>query len=99
MGMGLTVLSNFLIYQAFLSGIYNYRQTELLNMRRVPLPLKLAISTATSGFMGYLLYNDHLYNNELYTVSLKYRKEYDEEYNNYLKNESIDNIYMVSKEA
>lgn len=54
-------VANFFVYQAFMTGIYNYRTRELLNMKRVPLPLKLAVSLAVSGGMCRALYNDSLY--------------------------------------
>lgn len=54
--MGFGVLANFFVYQAFLTGIYNYRYHELLNMRRVPFVLKIGLSTAVSGYMCHLLY-------------------------------------------
>merc|ERR1712153_113069 len=31
--------------------------------------------------MYYLLYNDNLYDDQIYAMALKYRKEYDGEYN------------------
>lgn len=48
-------LTNFFVYQAFLTGTYNYRTTELLVMRRVPFVLKFSISTGVAGYMYYLL--------------------------------------------
>ena len=48
---GFGVFANFFIYQAFLTGIYNYRYHEVLNMRKVPIVLKLAISSSLTGFM------------------------------------------------
>jgi hypothetical protein len=72
--------SNFFIYQAFLTGIYNYRQRELLNMRRIPFPIKLALSSAVSGFMCYSLYLDNLYDDQLYSMAVKYRGEYDQKF-------------------
>ena len=84
--LGFGVFSNFFIYQAFLTGIYNYRSRELLNMRSVPLVLKLGLSTSVSGAMCYLLYYDNLYDDDLYKLALKYRTEYDGQYNEYLEN-------------
>jgi hypothetical protein len=72
--------SNFAVYQAFLTGIYNYRYHELLNMRKVPVVLKLTLSTSLTGFMCFQLYNNHLYDEDLYRVALKYRPEYDNKY-------------------
>ena len=59
-------------------------------MRRLPLPLKLGLSTAVSGSMCYLLYLDHLYEEDLYRVALKYRQEYDQNYNDYLETTKIE---------
>lgn len=74
------LVSNFIIYQAFFTGIYNYRTRELLNMRKVPLALKLPLSIMISGSMTYALYNDNLYDEQLYSLALKYRSEHDEKY-------------------
>mmetsp|Transcript_17532 Transcript_17532/g.29565 ORF Transcript_17532/g.29565 Transcript_17532/m.29565 type:complete len:175 (-) Transcript_17532:691-1215(-) len=76
-------ISNFIFYHAFMTGIYNYRITELVNMRHVPLPVKLSISTMVTGWMIYTLKNDSLYDEQLYQVAVKYRSEYDEEYNEF----------------
>lgn len=54
--VGFGCFTNFFLYQAFMTGIYNYRQRELLNMRRVPIVLKVGLTTAVSGTMCYLLY-------------------------------------------
>ena len=43
-----------------MTGIYNYRNRELLNMRRVPFVAKLASTSLAAGTMCYLMYNDHL---------------------------------------
>ena len=53
---GFGLVSNFFIYQSTVTGIYNYRQRELLNMRHVPFPIKFAFSSAISGMMCYKLY-------------------------------------------
>ena len=73
-------VANFFIYQAFLTGTYNYRNTELLRMRTVPFVVKIFLSSAVSGYMAYALYNDSLYSEDLYRISLKYRLQYDEQY-------------------
>jgi hypothetical protein len=75
---GFGLFGNFAIYNAFLTGIYNYRHHEMLNMRKVPFPLKLFLSSSLTGLMCYHLYNDHLYDEDLYRVALKYRHEYDD---------------------
>lgn len=79
---GLT--ANFFIYQAFMTGIYNHRETELLRMRRVPFVLKISISSSVAAYMYYLLYLDSLYNVNLYRISLKYRTQFDKGYNDFL---------------
>ena len=66
-------MSNFIIYQAFFTGIYNYRARELLNMRKVPIVFKFTLSFLISGGMTYALYNDNLYDEQLYSLALKYR--------------------------
>ena len=65
-----------------MTGIYNYRQRELMNMRRVPFPVKLAFSTTVSGLMCYHLYQDNLYTENLYKLATKYRQDFDEEFKN-----------------
>ena len=86
------VFTNFFLYQAILTGTYNYRNHEMLSMRRVPLVAKLGLSTGLTSYMCYLLYNDSLYDEDLYRVSLKYRYRFDEQYNAYLNNDKIGNI-------
>ena len=63
-----------------MSGIYNYRYHELLNMRKVPFLIKIGISTTLTSAMCYLLYNDLIYDVDHYKIALKYRQEYDERY-------------------
>jgi|TARA_B110000305_G_C19420005_1_gene630332 hypothetical protein len=89
--MGFGMFANFFIYQAFLTGLYNYRQREMLNMRRIPFPLKIAMSTLVSGSMCWALYVDSLYDEDLYRIALKYRTEYDESYLEYLEKQKIEN--------
>ena len=74
---GFGMFANFFMYQAFLTGIYNYRQNELLNMRTIPFPVKLGLSSMITGLMCYSLYNDNLYDDQLYSMALKYRDEFD----------------------
>ena len=65
-----------------MSGIYNYRQTELLNMRKVPFLVKLGFTSVITSGMCYMLYNDLIYDEHHYKLALKYRSEYDEKYKN-----------------
>ena len=71
--MGFGFFSNFFIYQAFCTGIYELRQRELANMRRIPFYFKIGVSTLISGTMCYKLYNDNLYHEDIYRVACKYR--------------------------
>jgi hypothetical protein len=70
---GLGLVGNFFFYQAIFTGTYTYRNRELLRMRSVPFPVKLVVSGAITGYMAKLLYNDSLYEEELYRVACKYR--------------------------
>ena len=78
--LGFGVVSNLFVYQAFLTGIYNYRYHELLNMRRVPFALKIGLSSAVTGYMCYLMYNDSLYDEDVYRLATKYRTNFDSSY-------------------
>jgi cephalosporin-C deacetylase-like acetyl esterase len=86
------MFGNFFLYQAVMTGIYNYRIRELLNMKKVPLLVKFGISSAITGSMCYALYNDRLYDEEHYRIALKYRHEYDEKYKEHLQNQKIGNF-------
>ena len=85
-------LGNFFLYQAVMTGIYNYRITEIINMKKVPLIIKFGVTSAITGSMCYALYNDRLYDEEHYRIALKYRHEHDEKYKDYLENEKIGNF-------
>lgn len=58
--------TNFAIYNCFLTGIYNFRTKELLDMRRVPFALKLAMSSVVSLYMCKCLWENNIYEAELY---------------------------------
>lgn len=88
---GFGLLTNFLIYQAFMTGIYNYRSNELLRMRKVPFVLKLGVSSMLSLTMAYTMYVDSLYDQDTYKLSLKYRLEYDTDYKSYLEKSTTVN--------
>jgi len=81
--LGFGAFANFFFYQAFLTGIYNYRNHELINMRRIPFVFKVLLSSSISGYMVYKLYNDQLYDEDLYKTALKYRHEFDQDYVNF----------------
>jgi hypothetical protein len=77
---GFGLFTNFAIYNCFLTGIYNFRTTELLDMRRVPFLLKFAISTASAFYFCNKLWDSNIYEADLYQVALKYREKYDKDY-------------------
>jgi hypothetical protein len=68
------------IYAAFFVGIYDFRATELINMRRVPMIVKLTASSLIAAKMTYLLWEKQIYEPELYRVALKYRPQFDQDY-------------------
>ena len=74
------LFTNFAVYNCFLTGIYNFRTTELLDMRRVPFVFKFAISSAVAYWMCSRLWDSNIYEADLYQVALKYREKYDKEY-------------------
>ena len=90
--MAYGMVGNFFFYQAVMTGIYNYRIHELLNMKKVPLVVKVGLTSAITGSMCYMLYNDRLYDEDNYRIALKYRHEHDEKYKEYLENEKIGNF-------
>ena len=77
---GFGIFANVAIYNAFFVGLYNFRTYELLNMRQVPFPLKIGISTVVAGAMARKLYLNGIYEPALYRVALNYRPEFDKEY-------------------
>lgn len=83
------MFGNFFLYQAVMTGIYNYRVTEMMNMKKVPFVVKFGLVSAVTSSMCYALYNDRLYDEDHYRIALKYRHEHDEKYKEYLQNEKI----------
>jgi hypothetical protein len=67
------VFTNFAIYNCFLTGIYNFRTTELLDMRRLPFIVKFGVSSLVAYQMCKRLYDHNIYEADLYKVALKYR--------------------------
>ena len=78
--MGFGIFANAAIYNAFFVGLYNFRTYEVMNMRRVPFPLKICISSLVAGTLCRKLYLKQIYEPELYKVALNYRPEFDREY-------------------
>jgi len=64
-------------------------------MRHLPIVLKLGVSTTMAAGMTYLLYQDHLYEEDLYRIALKYRMEYDREYNDRLEKNKIEGRGLI----
>lgn len=69
--------TNFAIYNCFMTGIYTFRATELMEMRKLPLPLKLGVSSIVSFIMCKKLWEGNIYEAELYQVAIKYRINFD----------------------
>ncbi len=79
--------TNFTVYNCFFTGIYNFRSSEVLDTRRVPFYAKFALSTLIAYTMCFKLWEDHIYEAELYQVALKYRTYYDKQYAEAVKKE------------
>ena len=77
---GFGLFANATIYNAFFIGLYNFRTFEVMNMRSVPFPLKIGVSTLVAGILCRKLYLKQIYEPELYRVAVKYRPEFDKEY-------------------
>lgn len=71
------VFTNIAVYNCFLTGIYNFRTTEVLDMRRLPFLLKFGVSSLVAGVMCKRMWDHNIYEAELYKVALKYRNQYD----------------------
>ena len=71
------IFTNFAVYNCFFTGIYNFRQSEIVNMRKVPFVLKFAMSSGVAFYMCNKLWNNNIYESELYEVALRYRDRYD----------------------
>lgn len=74
------LFTNFAFYNCFLTGIYNFRTTEVLDMRRVPFLVKFGVSSALALYMCSKLFDNNVYEAELYEVALKYRPYFDKEF-------------------
>lgn len=71
------LFSNFAIYNSIFTGIYIVRNTEILNTRRIPFAAKLFVSSAAAFYMCNKLWDNNIYEAELYEVALRYREKYD----------------------
>ena len=74
------LFTNFAVYNCFLTGIYNFRTTEVLDMRRVPFIAKFAVSTGIAYYLCSRLWDSNIYEAELYQVALRYRDKFDRDY-------------------
>ncbi len=90
---------NFFLYHGVMTGIYNYRIYELVNMRRVPFPLKLGATSLVTFLMCRRLYNENLYEEDTYKAALKYRHLYDKDYTEYLEVENAAGTFSLKEEA
>jgi len=71
------VFTSLAIYHCFFTRIYDYRSNEILNMRKIPFVFKAGISCSISFLMCYKMWEDHLYDPELYKLAVKHRFDYD----------------------
>ena len=83
--MGFGVAADACIYFTFLTGIYNFRNRELVNMRHIPFIAKFTISTMATFAICSRLYSDNVYEPEVYRLALKYRTYFDAEYTKQLQ--------------
>lgn len=74
------LFTNFAFYNCFMTGIYNFRTSELLDMRRVPFIFKFTVSSLVAYYMCKKLWENNIYEAELYEVAVKYRDKYDKDY-------------------
>ena len=77
--VGFGLFANAAVYQAIFTGIYNWRTKELLDTKRVPFPVKIAVSGSGAYYLCSTLWNDMLYDPDLYRLAVKYRPFYDEQ--------------------
>ena len=80
MMMAFGIFANAAIYNCFFVGLYNFRTFELMNMRQVPFPVKIGVSTLVAGTLCRKLYLKQIYDPDLYWVALQYRPLYDKEH-------------------
>ena len=77
MMVGFSLATSFFFYAAFLRGIYNFRNREILNMRRVPLTAKLAIAGGLGVIVARDIHFNSIYEPNVYKLAVKYRPLYD----------------------
>ena len=70
---GFGVFSSLAVYHCFFTKIYDFRSREILNMRSVPFMLRFSATCGVSFFMCRKMWEDHIYDPELYKLALKYR--------------------------
>ena len=74
--MAFGVFSSVAVYNTFFTRIYDFRSRELLNMRTIPFVFKFSATCCVSFFMCYKMWEDHIYDPELYKLAVKYRDNY-----------------------
>lgn len=65
------------LYRTFFIGIYSYRTYEIIDFHRISRFIKIPISTILTYFICKKLWNDRIYDSDLYSLALKYRNRYD----------------------
>lgn len=71
------MFSSLAVYHCFFTKIYDFRSRELLNMRSVPFAAKFLPTLAVSYYMCYRMWEDYIYDPELYKLALKHRHAFD----------------------
>ena len=60
------MFTNFAFYNCFMTGIYNVRNREIVDMRKVPFVAKFAVSSLVAFYMCNRMWNNNIYEAELY---------------------------------
>jgi hypothetical protein len=71
------VFSSLAVYHCFFTKIYDFRSREILNMRSIPFMARFSLTCGISYLMCHKMWDDHIYDPELYKLALKYRQSYD----------------------
>jgi len=71
------VFSSLALYHCFFTKIYDFRSREILNMRSIPFVGRFSLTCGISYLMCSKMWEDHIYDPELYKLALKYRDSYD----------------------
>ena len=74
------MVATFTIYNAFFRGIYNFRSSELINMRSIPFAARFGLAALISAAIARDTHMKAIYDPDLYKIALKYRSYYDADY-------------------